>query len=185
MRRSTSRWLLGVGWGHSAMPQAPSQSAAQLVLCYPPPAHPSPFFLCFFLFSGFCCSGALCLSCTLPVWLSLRWPSQTMSCSLCSLTVFPPIMPPGSSPWCVYVSISFSRTRSLPQFCMRPLKWPLKQGWAYSPAVWGHSCSPKSRREGPRTDTVPHVGRSVPPHLPARSRSWRAHPVQVSHLSPS
>lgn len=59
-------------------------------------------------------------------------------------------------------------------------------GLGIQPRCMGHSCNPKSRRKGPRTDTVPHVGRSVPPHLPARSRSWGAHWMQVSHhLSPS
>lgn len=113
MRRGTSRWPLGATGmkvlGPDALGAIPKHCTAERAL--PPPAHPQHCFLVLFLvFSGFCCYGAQCLLCTRPVWPSLHWPSQTMSCSPSSLTVSPPIMPPGSSPWCVYVSICFSRT---------------------------------------------------------------------------
>lgn len=85
---------------------------AQLSCCElsPPAQHQHCSLVLFLVFPGFCCCGVQCLSCTQLVWLSLHWPSQTMSCSPSSPTVFPPIMPLGSSPWCVYVSICLLHT---------------------------------------------------------------------------
>lgn len=135
----------------------------------PPPAQPKQSFLVLFLvFPGFCCCGVQCLSCTQLVWLSLHWPSQTMFCSPSSLTVFPPIMPLGSCPWCVYVSICFLYThKSCPGFYKGPLQGLLQPGW-------GQDHNSKGRWGGPRRDAVSGMGYSVPFHLPAANTvAWR------------
>lgn len=114
IRRVTSKWLLCVT--RTKMLSSDGSCTAERVLS-PPAQHQHCFLVLFLVFPGFCCCGAQCLSCTQLVWLSLHWPSQTMSCNPSSLTVSPPIMPLGSSPWCVYVSICFLYThKSCPGF---------------------------------------------------------------------
>lgn len=112
------------GWGESqefcvtrTKVLSPDELCTAECVLSPPAQHQHCFLVLFLVFPGFCCCGVQCLSCIQLVWLSLHWPSQTMSCSPSSLTVFPPTTPLGSSPCCVYVSICFLHThRSCPGF---------------------------------------------------------------------